>query len=68
MLKNYTWLLEETKKNQLKFSRGYAILNRMQTTLEIMKQKKNELVQPARKTNSIKSNIEYFFNIVTQNQ
>lgn len=68
MLESYQWLLERTRENQLKFSRGYAILNRMQTTLEIMKQKKNELVQPPRKTNSIKSNIEYFFSIVTQNQ
>lgn len=55
MLESYQWLLERTRENQLKYSRGYAILDRMQNTLEIMKQKKKELVQPPRKTNSIKA-------------
>lgn len=67
MLESYNWLLEKTKENQLKHSRGPAILNRMKKTLEIMKQKKNELVKPGSKTNSIKSNIKYFLNIITQN-
>ena len=53
MLESYNWLLQKTKENQLKYSRGYAILNRMSATLEVMKQKKNELIQPARKINSI---------------
>lgn len=43
MLESYQWLLERTRENQLKYSRGYAILDRMQNTLEIMKQKKKEL-------------------------
>lgn len=67
MLESYNWLLEKTKENQQKHSRGPAILNRMKNTLEIMKQKKNELVKPGSKTNSIKSNITYFLNIITQN-
>ena len=54
MLESYNLLLQKTKENQLKFSRGYAILNRMKKTLEIMKEKKKELVKPASKTNSIK--------------
>ena len=53
MLESYQWLLEKTKENQLKYSRGYAILDRMNETLEIMKQKKKELVKPGSKTNSI---------------
>ena len=53
MLESYNWLLQKTKENQLKYSRGYAILDRMSATLEVMKQKKNELIQPARKINSI---------------
>jgi hypothetical protein len=53
MLESYNWLLERTKENQLRFSRGYAILDRMTATLEVMKQKKNELVKPTTdKTNS----------------
>lgn len=68
MLESYQWLLEKTKENQMKHSRGPAILNRMQNTLEIMKQKKKELVNPNHeKTNSIQSNITYFLNIITQN-
>ena len=68
MLESYQWLLKRTKENQLKYSRGYAILNNMQETLEIMKQKKNELVKPATdKTNSLQSNISYFLNIIAQN-
>ena len=43
MLESYNWLLQRTRENQLRFSRGYAILGRMQNTLEIMKQKKKEL-------------------------
>lgn len=66
MLESYNWLLEKTKENQLKHSRGPAILNRMKNTLEIMKQKKKELIKPASKINSIQSNIKYFFNIITQ--
>lgn len=54
MLKSYQWLLQRTRENQLKFSRGYAIHNRMSATLEVMKQKKNELVNPHHeKTNSL---------------
>ncbi len=68
MLESYNWLLEKTRQNQLKFSRGYAILNRMNETLNIMKQKKNELVNPHHeKTNSLKSNISYFLDIIAQN-
>lgn len=68
MLESYNWLLQKTKENQLKFSRGYAILNNMQETLEIMKQKKNELVKPTTdKTNSQQSNISYFLDIIAQN-
>ena len=67
MLESYNWLLEKTKENQLKHSRGPAILNRMQNTLEIMKEKKKELVKPPSKTNSIQSNISYFLNIITEN-
>lgn len=48
MLESYNWLLERTKENQLKYSRGYAILGRMQNTLEVMKQKKKELVKPTK--------------------
>lgn len=68
MLESYQWLLERTRENQLKYSRGYAILNRMSATLEVMKQKKNELVNPHHeKTNSLQSNISYFLNIITEN-
>ena len=67
MLKEYTWLLNKCKENQMKYSRGYAILDRMSATLEVMKQKKKELIKPGSKINSIKSNIEYFFNIITEN-
>lgn len=67
MLKEYTWLLNKCKENQIKYSRGYAILDRMKETLEVMKQKKKELVKPDSKTNSIKSNTEYFLNIITEN-
>ena len=53
MLESYNWLLQKTKENQLRFSRGYAILDRMSATLDVMKQKKNELVNPHHeKTNS----------------
>lgn len=53
MLESYNWLLQKTKENQLRFSRGYAILDRMSATLEVMEQKKNELVKPTTdKTNS----------------
>lgn len=48
LLEAYTWLLKQTRKNQLKYLRGYAILKRMNETLEVMKQKKNELVKPGR--------------------
>ena len=68
MLESYNWLLQRTRENQLKCSRGYAILNRMSATLEVMKQKKNELVNPHHeKTNSLQSNISYFLNIITEN-
>ena len=67
MLESYNWLLQRTKENQLKYSRGYAILDRMSATLEVMKQKKKELVKPPSKTNSIQSNISYFLNIITEN-
>lgn len=68
MLESYNWLLQKTKENQLKHSRGYAILNRMSATLENMKQKKNELVKPTTsKTNSLQSNISYFLDIIAQN-
>ena len=63
MLESYQWLLEQCKKQ----TRGYAILNRMNETLEIMKQKKKELIKPASKINSLKSNIAYFLNIIAQN-
>ena len=66
MLDSYQWLLEQTKRNQLKHSRGTAILARMKSTLEIMKQKKNELIKPPSKINSIKINIRYFLNIITK--
>ena len=62
MLESYQWLLEQCKKQ----TRGYAILNRMNETLEIMKQKKKELIKPASKINSLKSNIAYFLNIIAQ--
>ena len=52
ILESYTWLLNKCKENQIKYSRGYAILDRMNETLEIMKQKKKELVKPDSKTNS----------------
>ena len=68
MLESYNWLLQKTKENQLKYSRGYAILDRMSATLDVMKQKKNELVKPTTdKTNSIQSNISYFLDIIAQN-
>lgn len=67
MLESYNWLLQKTKENQLKYSRGYAILDRMSATLDVMKQKKKELVKPPSKTNSIQSNISYFLNIITEN-
>lgn len=66
MLDSYQWLLDKTRENQLKYSRGPAILKKMKETLKIMKQKKKELVKPPSKTNSIKSNIAYFLNIITQ--
>ena len=53
MLESYSWLLQKTKENQLRFSRGYAILDRMSATLEVMKQKKKELIKPPSKINSI---------------
>ena len=53
LLESYTWLLNKCKENQVKYSRGYAILDRMNETLEIMKQKKKELVKTDSKTNSI---------------
>ena len=54
MLKSYQWLLQRTRENQLRFSRGYAIHKRMSATLDVMKQKKNELVNPHHeKTNSL---------------
>ena len=53
MLESYNWLLQRTRENQLKYSRGYAILNRMNETLDIMKQKKKELIKPGSKINSI---------------
>lgn len=53
MLESYNWLLQRTRENQLKYSRGYAILDRMNNTLEIMKQKKKELIKPGSKINSI---------------
>lgn len=48
MLECYQWLLKRTRENQLKYSRGYAIFDRMNETLEVMKQKKKELVKPPR--------------------
>ena len=67
MLDSYKWLLEKTRENQLKHSRGYAILDRMNDTLKVMKQKKNELVKPTiDKTNSLQSNISYFLSIIAQ--
>jgi hypothetical protein len=69
MLESYQWLLEKTKENQLKYSRGYAILDRMNETLEVMKQKKKELVKPTKvKQTQIKSNIAYFLNIIAYKQ
>ena len=53
MLESYKWLLNKCKENQMKYSRGYAILDRMSATLEVMKQKKKELIKPPRKINSI---------------
>ena len=53
MLESYKWLLNKCKENQMKYSRGYAILDRMSATLEVMKQKKKELIKPASKINSI---------------
>lgn len=68
MLEAVNWLLAKTKENQLKFSRGKSILDWHRKTLEIMKQKKNELVNPHHeKTNSLKSNVSYFLNIITEN-
>ena len=64
MLESYNWLLDQTKENQLKHSRGYAILDRMNETLEVMKQKKKELIKPPSKINSIQSNISYFLSII----
>lgn len=52
MLESYKWLLNKCKENQMKYSRGYAILDRMSATLEVMKQKKKELIKPASKINS----------------
>ena len=52
MLKEYTWLLNKCKENQMKYSRGYVILDRMSATLEVMKQKKKELIKPGSKINS----------------
>lgn len=46
ILESYTWLLNKCKENQVKYSRGYAILDRMNETLEIMKQKKKSLLNP----------------------
>lgn len=69
MLECYKSLLEETKKNQLKYSRGYSILNEMKKTLEVMKQKKNELVKPnqgKQTQNLIVANINYFFTIISK--
>ena len=67
MLDSYKWLLERTREKQLKYSRGYAILDRMNNTLEIMKQKKKELIKPASKINSQQSNIAYFLAIIAEN-
>ncbi len=67
MIESYQWLLERTRQNQLKYSRGYAILGRMKDTLEVMKQKKKELVKPTKvKQTQIQSNISYFLSIITQ--
>ena len=52
MLKEYTWLLNKCKEIQMKYSRGYAILDRMSATLEVMKQNKKELIKPGSKINS----------------
>ena len=53
MLESYKWLLNKCKENQMKYSRGYAILDRMSATLEVMKQKKKELIKLPSKINSI---------------
>ena len=52
MIQIYQWLLEKTKENQLKYSRGYAILDKMNETLVVMKQTKKELIKPPSKINS----------------
>ena len=52
MLKGYNNLLKICKLSQLRCSRGNAILDRMNTTLEVMKQKKKELIKPGSKINS----------------
>ena len=44
MLEGYNDLINICKLSQLKCSRGYAILDRMNATLEIMKKKKKELI------------------------
>ena len=68
MLDSYKWLLEKTRENQLKHSRGYAILDRMNDTLKVMKQKKKELIKPTTsKINSQQSNIAYFLAIIAEN-
>lgn len=57
MLDRYTTMIKDLKR-----------LTVMRNTLEIMKQKKNELVNPQHeKTNSLQSNISYFLNIIAQN-
>ncbi len=53
MLKGYNDLINICKLSQLRCSRGHAILNRMNATLEIMKQKKKELIKPGSKINSL---------------
>ena len=53
MLEGYNNLINICKLSQLRCSRGYAILNRMNATLEIMKKKKKELIKPGSKINSI---------------
>lgn len=69
MLEEYQWLANRCKEIQLKRSRGDAILDRMNNTLEIMKQKKNELVKPTtvkQTQNLIVANINYFFTIISK--
>lgn len=69
MLETYQWLLRKCKEIQLRHSRGYAILDRMNNTLEVMKQKKKDLREPNHELTQaqlISSNISYFLNIIAQ--